>query len=248
MSEGSTETVQAPGTGTGGGGSGGGSGAPVRVAGTPGQNGGAGTQVHARGGAGAHGASPAEGDRSAEQMLTDAADGDGDGGKADDPLAKAQAEIDRWKTQARENEKRAKTNAAKAQQYDAYEESQKTEQQKLTDQLTAAQEDARKAHEERFRLLACAHYDLPPELIPHLGGGTEDEINERAEAFAAAINSRAAVLAAAQGQAANGQQQAVTPSGPMRPVESMRPGALPAGDAKPQDPNAWVRRQLSNKR
>jgi hypothetical protein len=246
MSEGSTETAQVTATGTGGG-SGGGPGSPVHVAGTPGQNGGAGTQVHVRGGAGAHGASPAEGDRSAEQMLTDAAAGDGDGGKADDPLAKAQAEIDRWKTQARENEKRAKTNAAKAQQYDAYEESQKTEQQKLTDQLTAAQEDARKAHEERFRLLACAQYDLPPELIPHLGGGSEDEINERAEAFAAAINSRAAVLAAAQGHAANGQQQPARPPGPMRPVEALRPGALPAGDAKPQDPNAWVRRQL-NKR
>lgn len=244
MSEGSTEAVQVTATGTGGGG--GGSGSPGLTV-TPGQNGGTGGHAgDARGGTGAHGTSQAEGDRSAEQMLTDAASGDG--GKADDPLAKAQAEIDRWKTQARENEKRAKANAKKAENFDAYEESQKTEQQKLADQLAAAQEDARTAHEERFRLLACAHYDLPPELIPHLGGGTEDEINERAEAFAAAINSRAAVLAAAQGQAAGGQQQTAVAPGPMRPVESLRPGALPADSAKPQDPNAWVRRQIVSKK
>jgi DNA replication initiation complex subunit (GINS family) len=175
------------------------------------------------------------------------------GDKIDPDLQPGTAEY--WQARAQQWEKRRAPELkalqnqlseaqAKAQQWDQHAESQKTEQQKLADQLAAAQEDARKAHEERFRLLACAQYDLPPELISHLGGGSEDEINERAEAFAAAINSRAAVLAAAQGQAANGQQQNTTPPGPMRPVESMRPGALPASAAKPQDPNSWVRRQI----
>lgn len=179
-------------------------------------------------------------DRSPEELLADAtADGDDDS----DPLAKAQAEIARWKQQARDNEKRAKANADKAKSFDAYEESQKTEQQRLADQLAAAQEEARTAREDRFRLLAAAQYDLPPSLIGHLGGGTEDEITERAEAFAQAINERAAVLAAAQ---AAQQEQPRGGNGFGRPVESLRPGALPASDNKPGDPNSWFRGMLAN--
>ena len=127
-------------------------------------------------------AAAGDGDRSPEELLADAA-ADGDG--TEDPLAKANAELAKWKQQARDNEKRAKLNAEKAKNYDAYEESQKTEQQRLADQLAAAQREAQDAREDRFRLLAAAQYDLPPSLIAHLGGGTEDEITERAEAFAA---------------------------------------------------------------
>lgn len=182
--------------------------------------------------------------RSPEELLADATQ-DGD---AEDPLAKAQAEINRWKTQARENEKRAKANADKAKNYDAYEESQKTEQQKLADQLAAAQAEARDAREDRFRLLAAAQYDLPPSLISHLGGGTEDEITERAEAFAAAINERAEVIAAAQAQAAAQQQPRNGNGGGFRPVESLRPGALPASDNRPNDANAWMRQALGRRK
>jgi hypothetical protein len=186
----------------------------------------------------------AQGDdgRSPEELLAEATQ-DGDG---EDPLAKAQAEIAKWKTQALENEKRAKANADKAKNYDAYEESQKTEQQRLADQLAAAQREAQDAREDRFRLLACAQHDLPPELIPHLGGGTEDEITERAEAFAKAINERAAVIAAAQAQAAAAQQQPRNGNGFGRPVESLRPGALPASDNKPANPNEWFRGMLAS--
>lgn len=181
----------------------------------------------------------AKADGGAEELLADAiASGDGDG--KEDPLAKAVADAARWKAQARENEKRAKLNAEKAKNYDAYEESQKTEQQRLTDQLAAAQAEATQAREDRFRLLAAAQYDLPPSLIGHLGGGTEDEITERAEAFAQAINERAEVIAAATAQAA-AQQQPRNGGGGFRPVESLRPGALPASDSKPADANAWFR-------
>jgi len=184
-------------------------------------------------------------ERSPEELLADAA---ADSGDDEDPLAKAQAEVARWKQQARDNEKRAKLNADKAKNYDAYEESQKTEQQRLADQLAAAQREAQDAREDRFRLLAAAQYDLPPGLIAHLGGGTEDEITERAEAFAQAINERAAVLAAAQAQAAQQQQQPRNGNGFGRPVESLRPGALPASDNRPADPNAWIRQALGSKR
>ena len=183
--------------------------------------------------------------KSPEELLADAAaDGDGDG--KEDPLAKANAEIARWKTQARENEKRAKLNADKAKNFDAYEDSQKTELERVASQLAAAQAEAKDAREDKLRLLAAANYDLPPSLIPHLGGGTEDEITERAEAFAAAINERAAVLAAAQAQAAAQTQQAPARNGNGLPVESLRPGALPASDNKPGDPNAWFRGMLAS--
>lgn len=183
-------------------------------------------------------------DRSPEELLAEATQ-DGD---AEDPLAKAQAEIAKWKQQSREQEKRAKANAAKAQQYDAYEESQKTEQQRLADQLAAAQQEARDAREDRFRLLAAAQYDLPPSLIGHLGGGSEDEITERAEAFAQAINERAEVIAAAQAQAAAQQQPRNGNGGGFRPVESLRPGALPASDNRPNDANAWMRQALGRRK
>ena len=165
----------------------------------------------------------------------------------EDPLAKANAELAKWKQQARDNEKRAKLNAEKAKNYDAYEESQKTEQQRLADQLAAAQREAQDAREDRFRLLAAAQYDLPPSLIGHLGGGTEDEITERAEAFAQAINERAAVLAAAQAQAAAQEQPRNGNGAGFRPVESLRPGALPASDNKPAaNPNEWFRGMLAS--
>jgi hypothetical protein len=174
-----------------------------------------------------------------------AAGGDGQNNNATDPVEAAKADAAKWKKLARQYEDRAKSNADKAQQFDAYQESQLTEQQKLAARAEQAEQRAATAEGLYRRTLAAATYDLPPSMIDQLGDGTEDEINARAEALAAAINEKAAVLAAAQAQA-NGQQQ--QRPGPMRPVESLRPGALPAGDAKTSDPNQWVRNMLAAKR
>jgi hypothetical protein len=195
-------------------------------------------------GTGAHSAAAGTDDRSAEAMLADAAAaGDGEGGGGD-PLKTAQAEITRWKTQARDNEKRAKANADKAKLHDAYVESQQTEQEKLAARLAAAEERASKSDGRYFRTLAAATYDLPPSMIDDLGDGTEEEISARAEKLAAAINERAAVLAAAQAQV-NGQQRGSGTG--FRPVESLRPGGLPASDSKSKDPNAWIRQALGKR-
>lgn len=205
-----------------------------------------------RGGTGAPSATPGVDDRSAESLLADAvgADSDSEGATGKDELAKAQAELAKWKTQARENEKRAKTNAEKAKNFDAYQESQMSEQQKLAARAEAAEQAAKQAEGRYHRTLAAATYDLPPSLIDHLGDGTEEDINSRAEMFAAAINERAAVLAAAQAQAqANGQQgQRPVQNGFQRPVESLRPGGLPASDNRPRDPNQWMRDALAAKK
>ena len=196
---------------------------------------------------GSTGAPSGTDDRSAEDLLTDAITaGDTDTkGDTASALKTAQAELAKWKTQARENEKRAKANATKAQNYDAYEESQKTEQQRLADRASAAEQRASEAEARYHRTLAAATYDLPVSMIDQLGSGSEDEINTRAETLAAAINERAAVLAAAQAQA-SGQQRGGNGAG-LRPVESLRPGGLPASDSKPSDPNAWIRQALGKK-
>lgn len=180
-------------------------------------------------------------DSDAEQLLADAvAAGDGDEkATGKDELAAAKAELAKWKAQARENEKRAKANADKAKSYDEYTEAQKTEQQRLADRASAAEKRAAEAESRYHRTLAAATYDLPPSMIDQLGDGTEEEITARAELLAAAINERAAVLAQA-----NGNKNGASTTG--RPVESLRPGALPAGDSKPGDPNAWFRGMLAS--
>jgi hypothetical protein len=215
--------------------------------------GGTGQGDGAQGGTAPH--SPGE-DRSAEAMLADAVgSGDGVGQDAgDDPAAqlkKVQADYARLQRQSRTWETRAKENAAKAKDFDAYTESQKTEQQKLADAAAAAEERATRAEQRYLRTMAAAEHDLPVSLIDRLAGVTEEEINASAEQLAAAINERAAVLAAAQAQVAgNGQQQGQPRNGTTgyRPVESMRPGALPASDNKPANPNTWLRDQLAAKR
>jgi hypothetical protein len=199
----------------------------------------------AQGGEGSAGSDA--GDFSPEAMLAAAvaaAGGDGQHSTAD-PLEAAKADAAKWRKLARDNEARAKSNADKAQQFDAYQESQLTEQQKLSARAEQAEQRAAAAEGLYRRTLAAATYDLPPSMIGQLGDGTEDEINARAETLAAAINERAAVLSAAQAQANGGQQQG---RGGFRPVESLRPGGLPAGDSKPADPNAWVRSMLARKK
>jgi len=216
-----------------------------------------------QGGSGAPGAASSAsgaGDLDAAGMLADAVnspEGDGDGGDGAEPgdpaarLAKIEADYKKLQRQSRNWEDRAKANAEKAKAHDAYVESQKTEAQKQADALAAAREEARTERTARLRLLAAASYDLPVSMIDHLAGGTEDEINASAEQLAAAINERAAILAAAQAKAdgqQNGQQQGPRNGGSSRPVESLRAGALPASGGSPATPNDWIRAAAGNKR
>lgn len=158
------------------------------------------------------------------------------GGEEDQGQRTPEQEIAHWKEMARKNEQRAKANADKAQQFDAYQESQKTELQKAIDRANRAEEEAQAAKAERFRLAAASSYELPPEIAALLVGGTEEEINANAERFAKAINERAEALSSRNG---NGQPQR-QPGG--RPVESLRPGAAPASQVSdPKDLNSVFR-------
>lgn len=180
--------------------------------------------------------------RSAEDMLADAVDAPGDD---DDPLARATAEAAKWKdvslkAEARANKAAAtaKANAGAAQKLAAIEDANKTEIQRATDRAAQAEERATQAEGRYHRTLAAAQHEIPPSLIDLITGSTEDEITASAEALAAAINERATDIASATARA-NGLQPQRPQS--QRPVESLRPGAVPASQPDNNDPNAWIR-------
>lgn len=219
--------------------------------GTPAQN----SPQQAGQGTGDGGTGPAPGlddggDLSPENMLAGALSDDngGDGG-GDDPakeLARLQKQIASLKKHSRTWEGRAKENSAAAAKLAELEDAQKTELQRATEGKTTAEQEATKWQSLYHRTLACAQYDIPLTLIDQIHGTTEDEISASAEGLAAAINERAAAMAAAQVKA-NGTQQYQQQGGQYRPVESLRPGALPASDNQPLNPETWLRRQIDRR-
>lgn len=124
---------------------------------------------------------------------------------ARDRLTKANREAAGYRTQVRELEPLAQ----KAQEA---EEAQKTEQQRLTEQLSRAQQDAASAQAETVRYRVAATHGIGADDFDLLGSGTEEEIEARAVKIAA---KNAAALAAGKAP------------GSERPVEQLRPGATP---------------------
>lgn len=99
-----------------------------------------------------------------------------------------QAEAEKWKQFARKHEDSAKTNADKAKRFDEFEESQKTEQQKLVDAAAKAREEATATTAELARVKAAVKHGLTEDDLELLGThGTPEEIDARAERLAARI-------------------------------------------------------------
>jgi hypothetical protein len=107
-------------------------------------------------------------------------------------------------------------------------------------------------------MMAAASNNLPVELIEHLGTGTDEEINERAELFAQVIEETAQAIAEQmlkdagidpaalqQGQNGGTPQQPQQQPGGTRPVESLRAGSAPSG-ATPTTNEQWFRNLLHN--
>lgn len=131
-------------------------------------------------------------------------------------------EID-WKSRAREWERRAKANAAAAKRLKELEDAQKTAEEKLAEQLTAAQR----------RALDADRLDVALEVAPEgmslaqvrklarrIAGTTVEEMREDARELFADF--------------------APSPAATRRPVEALRPGSMPASGSS-LDPNAWLR-------
>jgi hypothetical protein len=176
------------------------------------------------------------------------------GGEGDDDLAE---QLAHWKSQARKHEQRAKQNASAAQRLQQIEDANKTELQKALDAQKAAELERDEAMQIHARMMAAAANDLPVELIEHLGTGTEEEINERAELFAQVIEETAQAIAeqmlkdagidiqALQGQNGGTPQLQPQQQGGTRPVESLRAGSAPSGST-PTTNEQWFRNLLHN--
>lgn len=95
--------------------------------------------------------------------------------------------VDFWKTKARENEKRAKANADAAQRLAQLEESQKTNEQRLTERAETAERRIPELEGENRRLRVAIAKGLPADLIDRLRGDSEEEIAADADALLALV-------------------------------------------------------------
>jgi hypothetical protein len=166
---------------------------------------------------------------------------------ANDPEALA-AELDKWKKEARKWEGRAKTNTEAADKLKQIEDANKTELEKAVEAQRQAEEARDSALATHARVMAAAAHNLPVELIDHLGSGTDQEINDRAELIAKAITDRANAIAEQlvterlAGTGRNGQQMGA------RPIESLRPGSQPSSGGTPTTTDEWFRNLLNQGR
>jgi len=160
-------------------------------------------------------------------------------------LARLQADLEAQRAINRKLDKRTKADAPKLAELEELKRAQLTEQQRLEADKAVADARVTELQGELLRTQLARAYGLDDELVGLLGNGTEEELTARAELLANRVNGRGAQ--GAGGQAANGNadmqnliSQGNMPSGAPqgaagrvfsgnRPVESLRPGALPAG-------------------
>jgi hypothetical protein len=134
--------------------------------------------------------------------------------------------VDFWKQKAREQEQRAKSNADKAREYDAFQESQKTEQQRIADRAAAAERERDEARAEGLRYKAAAKHGVGEDYFDLLGSGDEETISTRAERVGSLLR------VAAENEQLKAELEALRAGRPSptqgRPVEALRPGATPS--------------------
>jgi hypothetical protein len=185
-------------------------------------------------------------DTSAEDQAADAALAEL---AADDP-EHLKAQVQHWMKTAQKHEKTARNNSAAAAKLRELEDANKTDLERAVSAQQAAEQERDALRSEHARSLAAAAHDLDPELTEYLGDGTEDEINSRAEQLAGIIKSAAEKLAeqmVEQAMQNGGRGPGGTGTRRARPVESLRPGAAPAGSSA-SDANDMFRQLLTGDR
>jgi hypothetical protein len=190
------------------------------------------TSVDTTSGQGAEGTADAE-DQAAEEALHQLVQDDPDTLKA---------EVERWKRMAQRHERSARDNSAAAKRLRDLEDANKSDLQKATEAQRAAELERDALRAEHNRTTAAAAHDLDPGLAEFLGDGSQEDIEARADQLSDIIAKVATKLAEQMIQQNGGRP----PGGarPGRPVESMRPGAAPAGSAA-TDANAMFRQILT---
>ena len=159
-----------------------------------------------------------------------------------------EAEAAKWRSLARKHENTAKQNAEAARKFAEYEDSQKSELQRLQERAEAAERERDEERRTRARLMAAAAHNLSADLLDRLGGASEEEINETAEVISKEIESEVArrlpdlvEAEVARRLAEMPKQEPPTPLDRRRPVEALTPGAMPA-HSQPEDGNDFLRR------
>lgn len=115
-------------------------------------------------------------EQTSEATETDAAD------TTADAEPKPSETVDFWKQKSREQEKRAKANAAAASELEGIKEANKTAEQKSADALVAAQSDAADARTEALRFRIASRYKVSDEDAELFLTGTDEEtITRQAE-------------------------------------------------------------------
>lgn len=111
-----------------------------------------------------------------------------DAGSETEPDWKTEAE--KWKSLSRKNEDAAKSNATKAKEYDAYVESQKSEQERAADAVKTLSGENASLATDNAKLKAALKYGLSDEDLELLGDGSPEQIETRAEKLAARIGAQ----------------------------------------------------------
>jgi len=96
-----------------------------------------------------------------------------------------QAELAKWKAMSRKHEGESKANADKAKRFDEFEESQKTEAQKLIDRAEKAEARAIEIEVRATRAEVAAAKGITGEGIKFLTGTTKEELEASADALIA---------------------------------------------------------------
>lgn len=93
-------------------------------------------------------------------------------------------ELEKWKSLSRQNEERAKRNAEAAKNWQEYENSRKTEEQKAQEERERiiAERDSAKLEAARYR--AATEHGLSPEDLELLDGVPADQLEDRAARLA----------------------------------------------------------------
>lgn len=144
-------------------------------------------------------------------------------------IEKVRREAANWRTKFRQAEPQLT-------EYQKWLDSQKSEQERLTEAKEAAERELTTLRSANARMTAAITHNLPPDLIDLLGSGTEEEIDARAALIADKLASASPAAPAEQPRPA-----------PRRPVEALTPGARPANEA-PADPNDAFRDFLNARR
>lgn len=131
--------------------------------------------------------------------------------------------VDFWKAKAREQEKRAKENAEAAKRLAEFEESQKTEAQKIAERAAAAERARDEAIADGLRYKAAAMHGIDEDHFDLLGSGDEEAITGRAERIGSLLKLRT------ENEALRAEVEALKQGKPApasaRPTTALKPGA-----------------------